>query len=125
MLRILTSGSTKKTEEFLGKLAKDDFFKGLERLAQVGVDALSQATPRETGETAASWGYLIRKTRAGTTIIWTNSKTNKGSNIALLIQYGHGTGTGGYVAGYDYINPTIRPIFDQIAIDVWEKVTRG
>lgn len=125
MLRILTSGTTKGTSSFLQGLLRGDQFRDLQRYGQMGVDALSSATPRDSGITSESWDYEIHKTRAGTTIIWTNSNVNNNARIALLIQYGHGTGTGGYVEGYDYINPAIRPIFDQIATRVWEKVTRA
>lgn len=125
MIRVRTSGSFKNTTSFLGRLLRGDLYADFNRYGQMGVDALSTATPIASGATAAAWGYTIQKTRSGTTIVWTNSNENKGATIALLLQYGHGTGTGGYVEGYDYINPAIRPIFDQIAINVWEKVTRG
>jgi hypothetical protein len=89
----------------------------------MGVDALAKATPSESGLTAKSWGYRIYRNRNSTGIEWYNSNENNGVNIAILLQYGHGTGTGGYVSGQDYINPAIRPIFDRIAEDVWKKVT--
>lgn len=125
MIRILTSGSTKGTSSFLQGILRGDQFRDLQRYGQMGVDALSSATPRRSGRTADSWDYQIRKTRTGTTIIWTNNNVNDGANIAILLQYGHGTGTGGYVSGYDYINPAIRPVMDQIATSVWEKVING
>lgn len=62
-------------------------------------------TPVDSGETAAAWGYEIVQTSGGYSIFWTNSHINKGVNIAVILQYGHGTGTGGYVEGIDYINP--------------------
>jgi hypothetical protein len=95
----------------------------LDRWGQLGVQALSSATPVDTGTTAASWNYEIHQSKGSTTLVWTNSNTNKGIPIALLIQYGHGTGNGGYVAGRDYINPAIQPVFDQIAKEAWEEVT--
>lgn len=125
MIRILSLGSFKGTETFLGGLLRGDIYRDLQRYGQMGVDALSKATPRDTGETASSWSYTIDRSKSGTTITWNNSHVNKGANIAILLQYGHGTGTGGYVAGYDYINPAARPVFDQIANNVWEKVSRG
>lgn len=125
MLRILTSGSTRNTQNFLAGLLAGDIYRDLQRYGQMGVNALSSATPIDTGETAGSWAYQIQRGRGRTTIIWTNSNVNDGAQIAILLQYGHGTGTGGYVQGYDYINPAIRPIFDQIATNVWEKVTRA
>ncbi len=80
-------------------------------------------TPAETGKTAASWGYEIVQTRNGYSIFWTNSNINNGVNIALILQYGHGTGTGGYVQGIDYVNPAIRPIFESMANEAWKEVT--
>jgi hypothetical protein len=95
----------------------------LESLGQKGVAALSSATPVDSGLTAASWSYEISNKNGRTTITWFNSHVESGVNIAIILQYGHGTGTGGYVSGRDYINPAIQPIFDQIAEDMWKKVT--
>lgn len=89
----------------------------------MGVDALSAATPVDTGKTAASWGYVITRTSDTATITWTNSNVNNGVPIALILQYGHGTGTGGYVKGRDYIKPAIRPVFDELANELWKEVT--
>lgn len=125
MITLNSSGSFKKTQSFLDGLSRGAIFDGLERFAQMGVDALANATPRESGETAQSWGYEILRGKSSVRIEWYNTHVNQGSNIAILIQYGHGTGTGGYVAGRDYINPAIKPIFDQIINDVWKKVTNG
>lgn len=125
MIRVVTLGSFQRTTTWLQGLIRGEMYRDLHRYGRMGVDALAAATPRRSGTTAMSWGYDIRKTRDNTTISWSNSNVNDGVQIALLIQYGHGTGTGGYVQGYDYINPAARPIFDQIANDVWEKVTRG
>lgn len=118
-----TSGSTDKTERFLKRLSQQDMFKGLDGIARAGVNALSAATPVESGATAAAWGYDIKVSRNGASIIWTNSHSVSGVNIAVILQYGHGTGTGGYVTGRDYINPAMRPIFDQLADKAWKVVT--
>lgn len=118
-----SSGSTKNTQAFLKKMAVSDFSSDLELLAQQGVNALASATPVDTGLTASSWEYVIESSRSRTTISWINTNRVNGVNIAVILQYGHGTGTGGYVAGKDYINPAIKPIFDQIADNVWKKVT--
>lgn len=125
MIRLSSSGSTVKTSKFLDKLLSRDIYKDLNRYGQIGATALARATPTRTGKTANSWTYRVIQGRNGTTIMWLNNNVNKGAQIAILLQYGHGTGTGGYVAGYDYINPAIRPIFDQIADDVWKKVING
>ena len=118
-----SSGSTDKTQAFLKKMQAGDLLTGLESLAQQGVNALAGMTPVDSGLTASSWGYRIETKGDSTQIQWYNSHIVDGVNIAVILQYGHGTGTGGYIAGYDYINPSIQPVFDQIAEDVWKKVT--
>lgn len=90
----------------------------------MGVNALASATPSESGETASSWYYTIVRRRGYYSVRWSNRHINQGVNIAVILQYGHGTGTGGYVQGRDYINPAIRPIFDQMVNEEWKEVTR-
>lgn len=110
-----------KTEKYLEKLQKKEYYQVIVNLAQEGVEALSAATPKRTGLTAASWSYEISADGNGMSIIWSNSNlTRDGDPIAIMLQYGHGTGTGGYVAGQDYINPAIRPVFDHISDEVWK-----
>ena len=90
---------------------------------QLGINALREATPKATGLTASSWSYETVVTNGRITITWTNSNINKGVPIAIIIQYGHGTGTGGWVEGQDYINPALKPVFDKIAEDLWKEMT--
>lgn len=116
-------GDLKKTDTFLRKLLKQDLTSILHRYGQLGVEALSKATPVDTGKTAASWGYTVTETKGSATITWTNSNVNQGVPIALLIQYGHGTPTGGYVQGIDYIKPAIRPILDDLTKALWKEVS--
>jgi hypothetical protein len=118
-----SSGSTAKTQAFLKKMQSGDMLTGLESLAQQGVNALAGMTPTDTGLTAASWTYEIEKVGSSVKISWSNYNRENGALVAILLQYGHGTGTGGYVSGQDYINPAIKPIFDQIAEEVWRRVT--
>ena len=96
----------------------------LDPYGQQGVRLLAENTPKDSGLTASSWNYTIKKNKNSYTIVWFNGNENEGINIALMIQYGHGTGTGGYVEGYDYINPSIRPVFDKLAEDIKRKVGR-
>lgn len=124
IIQFKQKGDFSKTESFLKKLRKLDLDSVLDKYGKLGVKALASATPVETGKTAASWDYKIEKGKGVVTITWTNSNVNNGVPIALLIQYGHGTGTGGYVQGRDYIKPAIRPIFDQLADALWEEVTK-
>lgn len=123
MMRIESSGNFSKTLNFLDRLQKNNHMKILAKYGERGVEALRQATPVDTGKTADSWYYEIKEDRNRTTISWSNSNINDGVVVAAIIQYGHGTGTGGYVQGIDYINPAMKPIFDAIAEECWKEVT--
>lgn len=125
MLKLKASGNFNNSKKFFDRMSNRTYLKVLDKYGQQGVQALSSATPLGTGRTASSWSYEIHQTGGGWEIIWTNSNVNQGVNIALILQLGHGTGTGGYVAGRDYINPAIRPIFDGMADAIWEEVTRS
>lgn len=116
-------GSFNNTEQFLKKTQKLDLRRIVEPYAQAGVAALRSATPEDSGLAASSWGYEIIEEKGSLTIHWTNSDIENGFPVAVMLQYGYGTGTGGYVHGRDYINPAIKPIFDQIANAVWRVVT--
>ncbi len=115
-------GDFSKMEKFFNALLRRDYLNVLERYGQAGVAALAAATPKNSGSTAASWNYEISHNGKQTTIAFTNSNISKGVSIAIILQYGHGTKNGGYVAGKDYINPAIQPIFDKMANDVWKEV---
>lgn len=122
-IRITSKGKFRKTHRFLKKASDRKIFNNLVRYAQKGVEALAAATPVESGMTAVSWRYEVAYSNGTAKINWINDNINDGQVIALLIQYGHGTGTGGWVEGRDYINPAIQPIFDEIRDDVWKEVT--
>jgi hypothetical protein len=117
------SGSTKRTEAFLRKMAAGNLYNSLAALAQEGVSALITATPKDSGLAADSWDYEVEHSSDSVTIKWTNKDVENGFPVAIMLQYGHGTGTGGYVQGQDYINPAMRPVFDRIADQVWKVVT--
>ncbi len=117
------SGDFSKTEAWLKRLGEGDIFSNLDHFGQEGVSALSAATPVESGETARSWGYEVLRDSESYSIVWGNTNVVDGRPIAVLLQYGHGTGTGGYVQGRDYINPALQPIFDRIADEAWKVVT--
>ena len=116
-------GNFNKVEKFLNKITNHEYLNILDHYGQMGVDALSSATPVDSGVTASSWSYEIERGNGRTTISWLNTNTNKNVNIAVILQYGHGTGTGGYVQGRDYINPAMRPVFDKIADEAWKEVS--
>lgn len=117
------SGGFTKTERFINRMRRREYLNVLDEFGREGVQALRNATPVDSGKTAESWDYEIKRTSNCTEIIWTNSNINDGVPIAIILQYGHGTGTGGYVQGRDYINPAIQPIFDKIAEKAWKVVT--
>lgn len=123
MIRIRHRGDFHNTERFFKKAQKFNIRSILEKYGRAGVAALSSATPVDTGLTANSWNYEIEEKNSRVSIFWTNSNVNKGVQIAVILQYGHGTNNGGYVQGRDYINPALRPIFDNIAELAWKEVT--
>lgn len=123
LIRFKHTGNFKNAENFFKKATETSYLRILEKYAQAGVEALASTTPAETGKTAVSWGYEIVQTRDGYKIYWTNSNVDSGVNVALILQYGHGTGTGGYVQGIDYVNPAIRPIFESMTNAAWKEAT--
>ena len=119
-------GDFKNLEKFLKKMEIRDYIDILRHYAEEGVEALRSATPKDSGETAVSWYYEIEKGKDYARIIWKNHNLGDGwFPIALMLQYGHGTGTGGYVQGRDYINPAVRPTFDKMAEAVCREVTEA
>ncbi len=124
LIKITQKGSFNKTETWLRKMKEQDRLAILNKYGSLGVNALSNATPIESGLTAESWFYTIEQRPGYYSIRWHNSHVEDGIPIAVILQYGHGTGTGGYVQGRDYIMPAIRPIFDQIVAEA-EKALRG
>lgn len=124
MIRFRQKGNFRKLNNFLERI-KEILKKGeLDKYGKEGVEALSSATPIDTGKTANSWYYQIERKDGMLSISFYNSNINDGVPIAVILQYGHGTRNGGWVEGRDYINPAIQPIFDKIANDAWEEVTR-
>lgn len=115
-------GNFNKLESFLQKASRTSYKDVLKRYGQIGVQALSSATPVDTGLTASSWSFEIHESGSTISIVWTNSNVVAGVPVAILLQYGHGTGTGGYITGVDYINPALKPIFDDIANAAWKEV---
>lgn len=123
MISVSSRGGFSKTEAFLRR-ARDLRIQILRRYGEEGVRALSLATPKDTGETASSWYYQIKEDKTSTTIEWLNRHVEDGVPIAVILQYGHGTNGGGYVEGIDYINPAMRPLFEEIANSIWKEVSR-
>src|SRR5215216_5736348 len=115
MISITSSGNTRNTDRFLERILHGDLYPDLNAAAQRGVDALAAATPKESGLTANSWEYEIIEAGDRVTIWWTNTHVVDGFNVAVGLQYGHGTGAGGWVQGYDFINPALKSVFDEIA----------
>lgn len=117
-------GNYSKTNKWLSKIRLAVDLGILDKYGTQGVAALSAATPVDTGLTSLSWYYKIVQENGRVSLNFCNSNVNKGVPIAIILQYGHGTGTGGWVEGRDYINPAMQPIFDQIATEAWREVTR-
>ena len=122
MIHVSVKTKGKSTVKFLEKMKERRYLNMLNKYGQIGVEALSSATPFKTGKTSDSWYYTIEQSSGSVSIHWSNSNTNKGVNIAVILDTGHGTGTGGYVQGRNYISPAIQPIFDKIARDAWTEV---
>lgn len=124
MIKVKVKGSTKNMEKFLHRMLNREQFKALAKFGPRGVSALSEATPKDSSLTSDSWYYEIHQKPGQYSISWLNRHIEDGVPIAILLQYGHGTGTGGHVEGRDFINPAIRPIFDEMANEMWKVVTK-
>lgn len=120
-----SKGDFSKTIKFLNKVKNIKINDILSKYGEMGVTALSQATPKDSGITSQSWNYKIEVKNNNASIVWYNTNVVKGVNIAVILQYGHGTRNGGWVEGTDYINPAMKPIFDKIANQVWKEVTNN
>lgn len=123
MISFVVKRSGKRTEDSLRRMRNGDIYRSLDAAAKMGVNALASAVPQDSGLAADSWDYRIERSRNSVTITWTNNDIENGFPVAIMLQYGYGTGTGGYVQGRDYINPAMRPVFDDIADQVWRAVT--
>lgn len=124
MITFRQRGDFSKFTNYLERLKEVAKKSDLDKYGREGVAALSSATPVRTGATANSWYYEINHQNGSVSISFYNSNINKGVPIAIILQYGHGTRNGGWIQGRDYINPAIQPVFDRIANDAWEEVTK-
>jgi len=117
-------GNFRKTDRFLGKLVGIHFAAKLRKYGEMGVRALKEATPKDSGLTADSWSYEIVEEPGRTAMYWRNSNVSDGIPIAIILQYGHVTRNGGFVEGVDFINPAVKPIFEKMADEAWKEVVR-
>lgn len=124
MISVRHKGDLRRTTRYLERAAQGVELGVLDKYGREGVAALASATPVDSGLTANSWEYKIENKKGSTTISFLNSNIQNGVPIAIILQYGHGTGTGGWVEGRDYINPAIQPIFDKLASEAWREVTK-
>lgn len=124
MIRVKHKGDFSKLNRYLVRVNRAVKSVDLDRYGREGVAALAAATPVETGLTANSWKYEIKRSNGSTTIEFLNTNIQNGVPIAIILQHGHGTRNGGWVQGRDYINPAIQPIFDKIAENAWKEVTK-
>ena len=124
MISFRQKGDFSKLDRYFERVKEAARLSVLDKYGREGVAALESATPKDSGETASSWYYRIEHNKGFSSIGFYNSNVNKGVLIAIILQYGHGTGTGGWVEGRDYINPAIQPIFDRIVDDAWKEVPK-
>lgn len=122
IVSVTNKGDFQKTERFLSGVIGSHYRRKLEHYGELGVRALSAATPRDTGKTASSWKYEIVEEDGRLAVYWTNTNIHNYVNIAIILQYGHATRNGGWVEGIDYINPTMKPIFEEMARVAWKEV---
>lgn len=122
MIRLKASGDYSKATRYLERLRETAKIGILDKYGRKGVSALADATPKDTGLTAASWAYRIEQRKGGASLQFYNTNIQNGCPIAIILQYGHGTRNGGYVQGRDYINPAVQPIFDEMAEELWKEV---
>lgn len=122
IVSLTTSGDYRKTEKFLHGVVERHYMRKMHHYGKLGVRALHSATPKDSGKTAESWSYEIVEEAGRISIYWKNTNVNNGVNIAIILQYGHGTRNGGYVEGIDYINPALKPVFQDIADEAWKEV---
>ncbi len=123
MIKVSSKGNFNKIFKFLQRASTFDVTNLLDKYGRMGVQALRSATPVDTSKTSESWAYEIHGKKGDLEIVWTNTNINNGVPIAILIQYGHATRSGGFVQGIDFINPALRDVFEKYANEVWKEVT--
>lgn len=124
MIAFRQKGDFSKADRYFERLKEVARMSILDKYGKKGVAALESGTPRDSGLAASSWYYKIERTASSARLIFLNSDIENGFPVAIMLQYGHGTGTGGWVEGRDYINPAIQPIFDELATAAWREVTK-
>lgn len=125
MIKVKHKGNFSKTEKFFNRMLRRDYLNVLSKYGQLGVKMLQQATPVDTGKTAASWNYEIEENKNGHIVLaFTNSNNNEGVNVVLMLMYGHGLQDGTYIEGEDFVNPAIRPVFKDMIKNLWKEVNR-
>lgn len=123
MIKVKIKGNWNKTEHFFDRILHKGWYGTLTTYGEIGVKVLSNATPKNSGDTANSWGYEIKKNKQALTLIFTNSANTSVAPVVILLQYGHGTKNGGYVKGIDFINSALKPVFQEMADEAWKEIT--
>lgn len=125
MIRVQQNGDFKKITTYLEKIKHPINESLLNKYGREGVSALEASTPVDTGQTAKSWRYATSISQGKAVLSFHNTNIQNGVPIAIILQYGHATGNGGWVEGRDYINPALRPVFDRLAKEAWREVTKS
>ena len=125
IVTIKQRGNFNNSERWLKRITHRDFASKLADYGELGVAALYENTPYDTGATARAWRYEISRSPERVTISWVNDNRPYGVPVAVIIQYGHATRNGGWVEGIDYINPALRPVFEEISDKLWKEVTKA
>lgn len=124
MIKVTSKGNWNQTTAYLNRMLSREHLAALQKFGPIGVSALASATPKESALTANSWTFETESRAGSFKMTWLNNNIHEGANVAILIQFGHGVRGGGYVQGRDFINPAMRPVFDQMAEEMWKAVTR-
>ena len=122
MINVKVTGSWDRIARYLEGIKQKKYIEIVQKYGEKGIEVLSKATPVDTGKTASMWRYTVKPNKNGIVIEFHNDNVNNHVNIAMILNYGHGTGTGGWVAGREYINPAIQPVFDELVEELWKEV---
>lgn len=124
MIKFKQKGNFENLDKYFHKSSEIVKVKDIEPIARKCVQKLIEVTPKDSGLTAESWNYLIVRNDEGVTIQINNTNIQNGINVALLIEYGHGTRNGSWIEGKNYIAPTVLSAYLEVMNSTWEELKR-